>query len=115
MMFAHVVLQIEQFDVHVLIPFDELVIAAADGAAWAASLIRIVRIMPEQGTTGERLTLQKRHNAHPVDGLPRPLRQAGGFQKSRIIVGADDRCAADAAGLNDTGPAHDERFANPPS
>src|SRR4051812_1404434 len=69
--------EVEQLEAAVLIPFDELPVADADGAAGRAPLVAIVGIVPEQRPARELAPLEQRHEADAVAMLRWIERQAG--------------------------------------
>ena len=100
--------QIVQFQAIVLEPFDQLPVAVPDRAGGRASLVAVVRVVPEQGASVERAAGEQGDEAHAVDVLCRGRRQAGKLEDGRVEVGAEDRCRADAAR-----PGHPRRTDDP--
>src|SRR5215472_4292485 len=58
--------EVERLAAAVLVPFDELPVAEADGAAGGAALVAVVGIVPEQRPAPELAPLEQRQEADAV-------------------------------------------------
>ena len=99
----------------VLVPLDQLPVAVADGAARAASLVAVVRVVPEERSAVEAAVLRAAARGSRRRVLLGIERQARQLEQRRIEVRADDRRVADAAGLRHAGRAMIQGSRMPPS
>src|SRR5215470_6585575 len=75
-LFVRVIRQIEQLQLAVLEPFDQLPIAVADRAHRRAALIAVMRVMPKERSRLEPTAFEQRFQADAVTALPGRRRQA---------------------------------------
>ena len=109
---AQVGAQIEQFHPLVLRPFDQLPVAAPDRRRRGATLIAVVRVVPEEGAFRQIASFENGQQTCAIQRLLGLRWRARRLQQGGEEVRTAHRRAGHAARWHHTGPANQQRLAD---